>query len=51
MTLTIKDRVFIESLTAYTTIGVYDWEKTIKQKLVLDLEMAWDNQPAGRSFV
>ena len=49
MTLTVKDRVFIESLTVYTTIGVYDWEKTIKQKLVLDLEMAWDNQPAGQS--
>lgn len=49
MTLTIKDRVLIESLTVYTTIGVYDWEKNIKQKLVLDLEMAWDNKPAGNS--
>lgn len=49
MTLTIKDRVLIESLTVHTTIGVYDWEKNIKQKLVLDLEMAWDNKPAGKS--
>lgn len=49
MTLTIKDRVLIESLTVYTTIGVYDWEKNIKQKLVLDLEMAWNNKPAGKS--
>ncbi|OCG16832.1 dihydroneopterin aldolase [Gilliamella sp. App6-5] len=44
-----KDRVLIEGLTVLTTIGVYDWEKTIKQKLILDLEMAWDNQPAGES--
>lgn len=44
-----KDCVLIEGLTIITTIGVYDWEKTIKQKLILDIEMAWDNQPAGLS--
>jgi len=49
MTFMITDRVLIESLTVYTTIGVYDWEKTIKQKLILDLEIAWDNKPAGKS--
>lgn len=49
MKIVSKDRVLIEGLTILTTIGVYDWEKTIKQKLVLDLEMAWDNQPAGKS--
>jgi len=43
----IKDSVLIEGLTIITTIGVYDWEKTIKQKLVLDLEMQWDNTQAG----
>jgi dihydroneopterin aldolase len=32
-----------------TTIGVYDWEQEIKQKLVLDIEMAHDNRPAGKS--
>jgi len=31
MTLMIKDRVLIESLTVYTTIGVYDWEKTLNK--------------------
>lgn len=49
MKIVSKDRVLIEGLTILTTIGVYDWEKTIQQKLVLDLEMAWDNQPAGES--
>lgn len=44
----INDRVFIEGLTIITTIGVYEWEKEIKQKLILDLEIAWNNQPAGQ---
>ncbi|WP_392559602.1 dihydroneopterin aldolase [Orbus mooreae] len=43
----IKDSVIIEGLSMTTTIGVYDWEKTIKQKLVIDIEMAWDNKQAG----
>ncbi|MGF1742720.1 dihydroneopterin aldolase [Vibrio profundum] len=43
------DKVFIEQLEVFTTIGVYDWEKQIKQKLVLDIEMAHDNRAAGSS--
>ncbi len=43
------DLVFIEALQVYATIGVYDWEQTIKQKLVLDIEMAHDNRQAGKS--
>ncbi|MEM6161555.1 bifunctional dihydroneopterin aldolase/7,8-dihydroneopterin epimerase [Erwinia sp. P6884] len=43
------DIVFIEQLTVITTIGVYDWEQTIKQKLVFDVEMAWDNRTAAAS--
>lgn len=49
MKINSKDRVLIEGLTVITTIGVYEWEKTTKQKLILDLEMAWDNKPAGNS--
>ncbi|MXP50526.1 bifunctional dihydroneopterin aldolase/7,8-dihydroneopterin epimerase [Pantoea sp. Eser] len=43
------DIVFIEQLTVFTTIGVYDWEQGMQQKLVLDVEMAWDNRLAARS--
>lgn len=43
------DSVFIEHLEVIATIGVYDWEQEIKQKLVLDLEMAHDNRPAANS--
>jgi dihydroneopterin aldolase len=34
------DIVFIRGLRIETTIGIYDWEKTIRQPVVMDLEMA-----------
>lgn len=43
------DKVFIEGLTVDAVIGVYDWEQQRKQSLILDLEIAWDNQPAAES--
>ncbi|MCX8650477.1 dihydroneopterin aldolase [Gilliamella sp. B2776] len=49
MKINSKDKVIVEGLTVLTTIGVYEWEKTIKQKLILDIEMSWDNKPAGES--
>lgn len=41
------DIVFIRELRADAVIGVYDWERKLRQTLVLDLEMAWDNRPAA----
>ncbi|MDH2374591.1 MULTISPECIES: dihydroneopterin aldolase [Cobetia] len=41
------DRVLIEALAVETVIGVYDWERTIRQRLVIDLEMATDIRPAA----
>lgn len=41
------DLVFIEQLEVITTIGLYDWEQKIKQKLVFDIEMAHNNTLAG----
>ena len=43
------DRVFIRELRADTVIGVYDWERDIRQTVVLDLEMASDNPRAAGS--
>ena len=43
------DRVFIEELTVFAQIGVYDWEQQIKQKLVFDLEMAWACKQAAET--
>lgn len=45
----MMDIVFIEQLTVITSIGVYDWEQRIRQKLTIDLEMAWDNRKAALS--
>ncbi len=41
------DLVFIEALEIYATIGVYEWEQSIKQKLIFDIEMAHDNRTAA----
>lgn len=38
----MMDRVFIEDLNVQTVIGIYDWEREIKQLVSLDLEMEFD---------
>ena len=42
------DIVYIEGLRIDTVIGVYDWERTIQQTVVLDLEMSTDIALAAR---
>lgn len=41
------DRVLIEALGVEAIIGVYDWERHIRQRLVIDLEMATDIRDAA----
>ncbi len=42
------DIVFIENLRIDTVIGIYDWERRVRQPVVLDIEMAFDNtRPAA----
>ncbi|ARU58603.1 MAG: dihydroneopterin aldolase [Pseudomonadales bacterium] len=43
------DIVYIRGLRVQTVIGVYDWERTIRQPLLLDLDLAWDNRPAAEN--
>ena len=43
------DLVLIEGLEVRTVIGIYDWEREIRQTVRLDLEMAWDISKAGKS--
>lgn len=43
------DVVFIRRLQVETVIGIYDWERTVRQQLWLDLEMATDIRPAASS--
>ncbi len=37
------DIVFIEDLRIETVIGIFDWERRIRQVVALDIEMAFDN--------
>lgn len=43
------DKIFIQGLSVETVIGVYDWEKQIKQPLVFDLELTTDLAKAAQS--
>lgn len=43
------DKVFIKGLKIQTTIGFYEWEKQIKQTLVIDVEMGWNIAAAAEN--
>lgn len=43
------DIVYIKDLRIQAGIGIYDWEKAIKQQVRIDLEMAWDNSVPAAS--
>ena len=43
------DIVFIHDLQIETVIGIYDWERKIRQTISLDLEMATDISKAAQS--
>lgn len=43
------DIVYIRELEIETVIGIFDWERKIKQTVSLDLEMASDNRKAAAS--
>lgn len=36
------DIIFLGGLEIETIIGIYDWERITKQKVILDIEMAFD---------
>lgn len=41
------DTIFIEDLRVDTVIGIYDWEREIRQTVSLDLEMSCDIRAAA----
>ena len=43
------DRIFLHGLTAECIIGFIDWERRVRQTVVLDLEMPVDCRAAARS--
>ena len=43
------DIVYIRNLKIDAIIGIYEWEKRIKQQINVNLEMGWDNRKAAQS--
>ncbi|HEY9050858.1 MAG TPA: dihydroneopterin aldolase [Gammaproteobacteria bacterium] len=43
------DKVYIRDLRIETVIGIYDWERKIRQTVSLDLEMGTDIRKAAAS--
>ncbi|WP_394754475.1 dihydroneopterin aldolase [Crenothrix sp.] len=43
------DIIFLGGLEIETIIGIYDWERTTKQTVVLDIEMAFDITKAAET--
>src|SRR5262245_7580988 len=43
------DTIFISGLTTECIIGIWDWERRVRQKVVVDSEMAADIRRAART--
>ncbi len=43
------DIIYLNDLAIETVIGIYDWEREIKQTIILDLEMGTDIRAAAAS--
>jgi dihydroneopterin aldolase len=46
-----KDRIYIEGLRVDTVIGIWDWERQIKQKVLIDIEFSTDAQLINKDSV
>ncbi len=44
----MSDKIFIEQLEAKCKIGIFDWERKILQKILVDLEFPADIRKAAR---
>jgi len=43
------DTIFVSGLTTECIIGIWDWERRVRQKVVVDIEMAADIRRAART--
>lgn len=43
------DKIFLNALTVECIVGIWDWERKVKQRVVIDLEMATDIRVAAAS--
>ena len=45
----LVDRIFLTALSAEAIIGIYDWEREVRQRVEVDLEMWMDLTAAAAS--
>jgi dihydroneopterin aldolase len=43
------DKVFIKNLEVEAVIGIFQWEREVKQLIAIDIEMEFDNKSAAKS--
>ncbi len=43
------DKIFIHELKTEAIIGIFDWERQVRQTVVVDIEMSADNRRAAAS--
>jgi dihydroneopterin aldolase len=43
------DKVYVKDLRINALIGIYEWERRIRQQIRIDLEMGWDNRIPAKS--
>ncbi|MBI4115269.1 MAG: dihydroneopterin aldolase [Candidatus Omnitrophica bacterium] len=43
-----KDRIFLEGLEARCVIGIFDWERKIKQRVLIDFEILTDAKRSAK---
>ncbi|HEX4969863.1 MAG TPA: dihydroneopterin aldolase [Steroidobacteraceae bacterium] len=43
------DKIFLSALTVECIVGIWEWERRVKQTVILDLEMATDIRRAAAS--
>ena len=43
------DKIFIHALKAEAIIGIYDWERQVRQTVLVDIELSADVRKAGMS--
>lgn len=43
------DKIFLSALTVECIVGIWEWERRVKQKVIIDLEMAADIRRAAAS--
>ena len=43
------DKIFLTSLSTEAVIGIFDWEREVRQRIEIDLEMSMDLSAAAKS--